>query len=131
MIKMEIIKINPHEKPYTSVNSEFIKTEIRSSNWNDRIRRDYIDSLLELEEYVLHGARGCANALYMGGLKDQYKREYDIIFKELRPEEYERLAKEEERRELERQEEDEKERKEFKDKEERQRREWLEAGGTE
>ena len=128
---MEIFKINPQEKSYTAVKSEFIKANIRGSNWNDRIRKNYIDSLIELEEYVLHGARGWADALYMGALKDQYKREYDIIFKELRPEKYEQLAKEEEQRELKRQKEREKERKEFVVKEERQRKKWLDAGGTE
>jgi hypothetical protein len=128
---MEIIEINPQEKKYTTVKSEYIKAKIRDSNWKDKFRRNYIDDLIELEENVLYGWRGWAHCLYVGALKDQYKREYNIIFKELKPKEYEQKVEAEKQRELESQEYWENVRKESKVKEERQRREWLEAGGTE
>ncbi len=43
------------------------------------------------EDYVLHEAGGWANALYMHRLKEQYKRKYEIIFKELTAKKYKRL----------------------------------------
>jgi hypothetical protein len=128
---MEFIEINPQEKAYTAVKSEFIKAKIKDSNWNDKFRRNYIDDLIKLEDYALYGAHGWANALYLHGLKDSYKREYDIIFKELKPKEYEQQVEKKKQRELESQEYWENVLKESKVKEERQRREWLEAGGTE
>jgi hypothetical protein len=117
--------------PYNTVRSEFIKAKIRGSNWNDPFRRRYIDRLIQLEEYVLHGAWGWSHAMYMSHLTRQYKREYDIIFKELKPEEYEQRIREEEQRESKSKGKDEQWLKEFKAKEESMRREWLEAGGHE
>lgn len=117
---------------YTEVKSEFIKAKIRGSDWNDKFRKNYINDLIELENHVLHKrGSGFAHALYIGGLKDYYKREYDIIFKELAPKEYERLIEEKKQRELKRNEEDEQRRKELKAKKEQLRKEWLEVGGTE
>lgn len=116
---------------YAAAKSELVKNLIRGASWKDRVRREYVDDLIRIERYVLTGPTGFADALYAGMLKAKYSRESMIIFRELKPNEYERFMKEAERRRKKSKEEDERVAKERKIEEEHLKREWLEMGGTE
>jgi hypothetical protein len=118
------------EKKYTAVKSEYIKTKIIGTNWNNKSRRNYLNILIELEDYVLNGAGGWAHAIYIGSLRDHYREEYDKIFKELKPEAYQQQKEQESQAKLESEQFWEKWAKENRAIEERQRKDWLEAGGA-
>jgi hypothetical protein len=116
---------------YTKAKSELVRNLIRGASWKDRVHREYVDDLIEIERYVLTGPTGFADALRAGMLKAKYSRESMIIFKELKPEEYERFIKEDKRRRRKIREKTERLARERKIEEERLRREWLKMGGTE
>ncbi|RLI76676.1 hypothetical protein DRP05_12480 [Archaeoglobales archaeon] len=116
---------------YREVKSEFIKSLIRNTSWRDEERRKYIDELILLERYILEGVKGYASALHYGSLKQRYREEWEKIYSELKPEEFEELMKrEEEERKRKKLEDDLRRAEEIKEME-RRKREWLEMGGLE
>jgi len=116
---------------YREVKSQFIKKLIEGTSWENEARKEYIDSLIKLEGFILHGAGSMAGAMRRGELQKQYPREWETIYNELKPEEFKDL-KERERRENE-----ESERRmdeitrESERREKRLKQEWLEMGGRE
>ena len=116
---------------YAAAKSTLVKNLIRGANWNDKVRRKYVDDLIRIERYVLTGPTGFADALYAGVLKAKYSRESMIIFRELKPKDYERIMKEAERERKKSREEAERLTKELKIEEDHLKKEWLEMGGTE
>lgn len=116
---------------YGSVKSEFTKNLIRSASWRDNARRKYIDDLIEIERYVLEGPKGFGDAMRAHMIKEQYRGEYNTIFKELKPREYEQYLRDQERRREELELESERLRKQKEAESKRLRKEWLEIGGIE
>lgn len=116
---------------YAAAKSELVRNLIRGASWKDRVRREHVDDLIEIERYVLTGPTGFADALRAGMLKAKYTRESMIIFEELKPEEYKRFIEEDEQRRRKIREETERLARERQIEEERLKKEWLEMGGTE
>ena len=110
---------------YTQVQSTYIRNLIHQTSWNAEKVRKYIDELITLEHYILHGIRGYISGMGYSHLKERYRREWEIIYTELRPVEFKiELEKEKEReRYLEEQ-----TRKQAEGEEE-MRKDWIEAGG--
>jgi len=105
--------------------------KIKGTSWENEARRRYIDDLITLEKFILEGHKGFASGMLYSALQKKYKREWKIIFKELKPEQFKRLKEEERLRKEEFQKKMEGLRKEQKEREEHLKREWLEMGGTE
>ena len=111
--------------------SKFIKRLIKDTSWKNEARRRYINDLIELERFILIGPKSFAEGMYYAALKNKYKKEWEIIYKELKPEQFSRLKEEKKLMEEEYQREMKKLRKELNKWEKRLKREWLEMGGTE
>lgn len=73
--------------------SQFIKKLIEGTSWKNEARRRYIDDLITLEKFILEGPKGFASGILYGALQEKYKREWEIIYKELKPEQFKRLKK--------------------------------------
>jgi hypothetical protein len=116
---------------YTEAKSEFVKNLIRGASWSDKTRRKCIDDLLIIERYVLTGPSGFADALRSGMLKEKYKPEAMLIFKELKPKEYDKFTMEAKKECKKSIKEAERLAKEHKIEEEHKKKEWLKMGGTE
>ncbi len=111
---------------YSKVKSKFIKNKIKERNWKSK---DYIDDLIYLEEYISGEIYGLGGNWKAASMKSEYKKEYDAIFKELKPKDFKQYIKQE-RREAER---ERKENEKFEKREQREHREakkdWIKAGG--
>jgi len=116
---------------YREVKSEFIKSLIKGTSWNNKGRRKYINELIALERCILDGPRGFASAMRYHSLKRKYRKEWEAIYRELKPEEFERLMQREREEERKRRQEEERRRRKEQEKMERLKREWLEMGGGE
>ena len=89
IVLMSITRKPP--KPYKAVKSEFIKEKIRETDFNDEEGRKYIHALIWLEKMVLPGrAAGWPTGMALNGIKDEYRKEYNIIKRELKPEKFKR-----------------------------------------
>ena len=109
---------------YTQVQSTYIRRLIRQTSWYAEKVRKHIDEVIKLEHYILHGIRGYISGIHYSILKESYRKEWEIICNELRPEE----LKNEMRKEKE-QEKYVQERKRKALKAEEMRKDWIEAGG--
>ncbi|MDY6789183.1 MAG: hypothetical protein SVV03_04445 [Candidatus Nanohaloarchaea archaeon] len=98
-------------KPYTEVESEFIREQIRRRSFDDPEDRIYVNKLVNLEYFILNPAQSYSSGMYFNALKRRLKDEHDRILKDLKPEEYQkrkaarienRRKKEEKRKERER-----------------------------
>ena len=111
---------------YNQIKSQFIKDKIKGLEWNNK-NKEYIDDLVFIENYILGKSGGMGSAYRIHSLKN--KKEYELIYKELNPKEFEK----EKKRELKEKEQEEKEDKEFEKEElkekEQARKEWLKMGG--
>ena len=77
---------------YTDAQSEFVKAEIKKTPWK---RRGYIDALLEIERWALHGFHGLTSGQRELFYKTKYRKECKIIFAELNPKKWAaRIARE-------------------------------------
>ena len=112
---------------YKNIKSEFIKNKIKETSWKDR---EYIDDLIQIENFILRGGpNSMAGGYLYHNLKISYRREWEIIYKELNPKRYtELIQREDEEKERERKEDEERMREEEKELE-RKRKEWIEKGG--
>lgn len=78
-------------KPYKAVKSEFIREKIRKTDFDDEEGRKYIHALIWLEKMVLPGrAAGYPTGMALNGIRDEYRKEYNIISRELKPEKHKR-----------------------------------------
>tara|TARA_Y100000034_G_C6780253_1_gene348702 strand:+ start:316 stop:669 length:354 start_codon:yes stop_codon:yes gene_type:complete len=113
---------------YINVKSNFIKEKIKKTKFKDR---KYIDDLIFLEDHITGKIKnlGWAGSMKLHGLKNSYKKEYEAIYKELRPKEWKEIQK----RDKEEREKDKKEEKEFIEEERKELEEskkcWIEAKG--
>ena len=113
-------------RKYTDAKSTLVKDLIKETEFKDRAK---IDELLELEHFILYGPKGFWSEKYFEDLKGRYSNEYAEMYKELRPEDYQRKL-DEEREEKERAD---KEKEFWRRKEEQlekeEREDWEDAGG--
>ena len=79
---------------YTGVRSDYIRKLIRQTSWTDEKRRQYVDDLITLEGCILHPpSEGYGvNGYYK--LRIKYRKEFKIIYKELRPKQLKERLKE-------------------------------------
>lgn len=113
---------------YKQIRSKFIKEKIKGLEWNKK-NKEYIDNLVFIEEYILEkvGGMGCAYRIH--SLKDDYKKEYESICKELDPKEFKRMKKEEAREKKEEVKINKKLKQEEQKESQKARKEWVEMGG--
>ena len=110
---------------YTKVQSTYIRRLIRQTSWYAEKVRKYIDEVIKLEHYILHGIRGYISGIHYSILKESYRKEWEIICNELRPEEF----KNEMRKGKERERYLEEGTRKWLEREEEMRKDWIEAGG--
>ncbi len=113
------------DKPYTKVKSEHIKNKIQNYNFDNLEERKEINKLIFLERQIT----GEINLGYPGGLlydkvKNNHEEDYKKIYRELRPEEFEKLQKEKEEKKQRLQKEREKRQKHREKKIENAKEEW-------
>lgn len=92
-------RFNTPGKPYTEVESDYIKSKINESNFDNLEERREINKLVFLER----GITGDLSLNYPGGnlftkIKKNHKDEYEKIHKEIRPEKLEEKKREKKRR---------------------------------
>jgi flagellar biosynthesis GTPase FlhF len=116
---------------YKEVKSEFIKNLIRQTSYRDVRGRKYIDELITLERFIVDGVHSWGSALHYRNLKEKYRREWEAIYKELKPEEFKQIIERKEREAEERRREIEEMRRQELEEEMRKKKEWLEMGGLE
>ena len=110
---------------YTDIKSNFIKEKLKRSYW--RKDKDYIDNLIFIEKSFTREIYGLGGNIRLHCLIDEYKKEFNEIFKELNPKGFREYLKREKK---------EKERKENKkwlkeetEQKERDKLDWIKAGG--
>ncbi len=77
---------------YTNAKSTLVKNLIKETEFENRSR---VDELLELEHFIMYGPKGYFSATYFEDLRKKYPNEYTEMYKELKPEEYQRKLDEE------------------------------------
>lgn len=78
-------------KPYKAVKSEYIREKIRETDFDDEEGRKYVHALIWLEKMVLPGrSAGWPTGMALNGIKEDYRKEYKIIERELKPEKQKR-----------------------------------------
>lgn len=87
------------KKPYNEVKSDFIREKIKKKDFDNIKDREYVHALIAFEEYIL----GNFNPGYPGGMffsskKTELEEEYETIYKEIKPEKWEKKQKEKERK---------------------------------
>ncbi len=111
---------------YKEIKSKFIKEKIKRTRWKDR---KYIDNLIKIEKLALGKNFGLVTGYIEINLREDYPKEWEIIYKEVNPKGYEKMIK----REKEEKEREEKEQKEFEEEcrkeQEQLKKEWKEMGG--
>lgn len=73
-------------KPYTEVESAFIRGHIIDGNFDDPECRHYVNELVQIESFVQNGVHGFGSGMKRSQLANAYPEEYDIIHEELDPE---------------------------------------------
>ena len=109
---------------YCKVKSNFIKEKLKKTSFEDR---GYIDDLMFLEQSILKEIYGWLANMRLFGLKNKYKKEYEIIFKEIAPAKYKRTIQQEKKEAEKERKEEEKWQKEEEEEEKRERKSWEEA----
>jgi len=85
-------------KPYSEVESEWIKREISERDFDDDDDKDFVDTLVYFEKMILEGPSGFASGMSWGNARNSHPEIYDRLQKELRPEKFaERKQREAER----------------------------------
>ena len=112
-------------KAYTAVRSKYLRDLIRQTRWDATKGRKYIDDLIILEDCILRPPSDYYGLNGYGKLRARYRKEFEIICRELRPEEL--------KNQLNRDKQKEKDHEEFMKKLEQEkqgiRNNWIEAGG--
>ncbi len=112
---------------YTEVKSKFIKEKLNKADW--KRDKEYIDDLIYIEKYILGKKFGLGVGYKMKALEGEYPEEYKTIFKELKPEIWEKIQEEREKEEKKEKIEEEKEQKQQKSLAQREKEDWIKAGG--
>ena len=116
---------------YKEVKSEFIRNLIRQTSFRNLREREYIDELIALERFIVDGAESYASALRYHYLKRRYRKEWEAIYKELKPEEFRRIIEREKKEEEESRRRAEEEKRRKLEEELKKKDEWLAIGGLE
>jgi hypothetical protein len=83
------------KKPkYTCVKSNYVRLKIRETTWQDS---GYIDDLVTLEHFVLERPHSFAEGMLYGKLRNEYSKEWEGIYKELKPKQLESILTREQR----------------------------------
>lgn len=90
----------------------------------------YIGKLLSIEHYVIHGPHSVAEAMAYSSLRKTYPIEYEAIFRELRPADFDRVRRVEARSERELDLEKRRAARAEREQSARDRALWLKFGGT-
>jgi len=79
---------------YTKIKSNFIKEKLKQTRWQNRF---YIDNLIFLEKAILRKFKGygCYGNIKLYKIKNEFKNEFETIFKELDLKEWEKYNKKE------------------------------------
>jgi len=102
---------------YKKIKSEFIRKKLKETSWKDR---EYIGHLMAIERAIIHGLGGWMDHYMYNIRKQSYRKEWEAIYKELKPKEFRNLLKQESR-------EKEKEKKEEKKSRKRENKEYTKA----
>jgi hypothetical protein len=113
------------DKPYTEVKSEHIKEKIRNSDFDSIEERKEVNKLIFLERKITGEINlGYPSGMLYTEIKKDHQADYRKIYRELRPEEFEKLQqdKKEKKKKIQR---ERKERQKRKEKEvKKARKEW-------
>lgn len=71
---------------YTEIRSKYIRQLVGRTSWRDAQARTYVESLITLERFILRGISGFVSGIYYDHLKSGFRKEWEIICGELRPE---------------------------------------------
>jgi len=80
---------------YTCAKSKFIKDLIKGMAWSDTKKREYIETLIDLEDVILNGTRSFGVGMWYNAMVGRYKKEWEAIYSELKPKEFRELLKQE------------------------------------
>lgn len=111
---------------YTNVESKFIKEKIKNTKWDDS---GYIDNLIFLEKTIIEGVHSMGGNYMYRDLQNKYPKEYEAIYKELKPKEWKKLQEEEKKDKEKAKREQKKEEEEEELEEEEDRKDWVKAKG--
>jgi hypothetical protein len=111
------------------IKSKFIKNLIKGKSFSDKAYKKYISELVEIEDFILYGLRGMWGGSRYGDLKNKYAKEWEAIYKELKPKGFENFLANEKKEDQERKRLEAAERAEDNEKEQGAEREWLSLGG--
>lgn len=82
-------------KPYNEVESDFIREKIQEGSFENQDFRDYVDTLIYLEDKILNGASGYCDGMRFNQVRNELQEEYRLIYREVAPDQYkEKLARE-------------------------------------
>lgn len=82
-------------RSYGEIESDFIRRKISEGSFEDDDFREYIDSLVYLEDKILNGASGYCDGMKFSQVRKSLPEEYRAIYREVAPEKYrEKLARE-------------------------------------
>ncbi len=77
---------------YTEIKSNFVKEKLKKADWKkDKM---YIDDLIDIEQHILGKKRGIGMGYARIYFEDEYPKEFEEIYKELKPKIWERIQKE-------------------------------------
>lgn len=76
---------------YTTIQSDFILSEIKKTNWDNR---EYINDLISLSNYTRNSPKGHAANIHFFSLKNQHPEAYIYLAKEISSERGEQASRE-------------------------------------
>lgn len=113
------------------IKSEYIKNKVQGHSFKNTKYRNYIQDLVFLEQVIMEGAGGFGGAMRFHGLEFTYEKDYEEIYKELKPDEYKKYMKEKKLKRLK----EKRDRKKWKKREQQElvdeEKWWISYGGTE
>ncbi len=111
------------------VKSKFVRNLIRGRRFSDRRQRKYIEDLILLERFIASGIHGMWAGQVYNTLKTKYRKEWEAVYKELKPKEFVKELARERQEERWRKSEAAKEKKKEGKEREAWKRHWLRFGG--
>lgn len=88
-------------KPYTEVESEYVRDAIREGDFDDLEHRRRVNDLVSIERYVLDSPSGFAGGIHFASLSRRHPAAHDAIQRELDPEGFRERRRRETERDLE------------------------------
>lgn len=94
---------------FSNVRTEYVKEKIKGRSFSDKDHREYVETLIMIEQYFAGEMKGWTTGYWVKGVKEKLPEEFMEIGEEMKPgfkaglskekkKEAERLRKEEERR---------------------------------